>query len=408
MTTLILSVLFSISASADVVEVDGIYYDISETTATVTYGKKEYSGDIVIPESITYENSKYSVTSIGDWAFSYCTGLTSITIPNSVTSIGNYAFWDCYGLTSITIPNSVTSIGDYVFSYCTGLTSVTIPNSVTSIGDGAFSGCSGLTSITIPNSVTSIGELAFDECSGLTSITIPNSVTSIGDYVLNRCDGIKNTIIVNDMFVYLPKTYTGHYSIPENITKIIGGAFEDCSGLTSVTIPTSVTSIGGHAFFYCSGLTSVTIPNSVTSIGDWAFDCCDNLKNVYCYSEEVPSTNVWIFDGTYIENATLHVPASAIEAYKTTAPWSDFGTIKAIEETVGIESVKDRGIAIQSADGFITISGLDSNEQVDFFAADGKSLGSAKAMGGTATFAAQSGSVVVAKIGKESVKIAVK
>ena len=408
MTTLILSVFFSISASADVVEVDGIYYDISETTATVTYGDNEYSGDIVIPESITYENSKYSVTSIGDWAFSYCTGLTSITIPNSVTSIGNYAFWDCYGLTSVTIPNSVTSIGDYIFSYCTGLTSITIPNSVTSIGDGAFSGCSGLTSITIPNSVTSIGELAFDECSGLTSITIPNSVTSIGDYVLNRCDGIKNTIIVNDMFVYLPKTYTGHYSIPENITKIIGGAFSECSGLTSVTIPNSVTSIGGHAFYYCSGLTSVTIPNSVTSIGDWAFDSCDNLKNVYCYSEEVPSTNVWIFNGTYIENATLHVPASAIEAYKTTAPWSGFGTIKAIEETVGIESVEARGIAIQSTGGFINISGLDNNEKVSFYCIDGKSLGSATAINGTTSFAAQSGSIVVAKIGKENIKIAVK
>ena len=431
MTTLILSVFFSISASADVVEVDGIYYDISETTATVTYGDNKYSGDIVIPESITYNGSKYSVTSIGDWAFSFCSGLTSVTIPNSVTIIGRYAFDGCISLTSVTIPNSVTSIGDYVFIYCTGLTSITIPNSVTSVGDGAFSGCSGLTSITIPNSVTSIGELAFDECSGLTSITIPNSVTSIGDYVLNSCDGIKNTIIVNDMFVYLPKTYTGHYSIPENITKIIGGAFENCSGLTSVTIPNSVTSIGGYAFFYCSGLTSVTIPNSVTSIGDWAFsecsgltsvtipnsvtsigdwafDSCDNLKNVYCYSEEVPSTNVWIFDGTYIENATLHVPASAIEAYKTTAPWSGFGTIKAIEETVGIESVEARGIAIQSTGGFITISGLDNNEKVSFYGIDGKSLGSATAINGTTSFAAQSGSVVVAKIGKESIKIVVK
>ena len=251
MTTLILSVFFSISASAYDVEVDGIYYDISGTTATVTSGEKEYSGDIVIPESITFENSKYSVTSIG-----------------------------------------------YV----------------------AFSGCSGLTSVTIPNSVTIIGD---------------------------------------------------------------------------------------RAFSYCIGLTSVTIPNSVTSIGDWAFDTCENIENVYCYAEVVPSTDVYAFYYSDIEKATLHVPASAIEAYKTTAPWSDFGTIKAIEGTEGIESVEARGIAIQSAGGFVTISGLDNNEKVSFYGIDGKSLGTATAINGTTSFAAQSGSIVVAKIGKENIKIAV-
>ena len=320
MTTLILSVIFSISASADVVEVDGIYYDISETTATVTYGDNEYSGDIVIPESITYNGSKYSVTSIGEMAFDGCRGLTSITIPNSVTSIGEWAFSDCSGLTSVTIPNSVTFIGD-----------------------GAFWGCTGLTSITIPNSVTSIRSEAFSFCSGLTSVTIPNSVTSIGNW----------------------------------------------------------------AFSGCGGLTSITIPNSVTSIRSGAFSRCNEIENVYCYAETVPSTKTDAFSNSYIEYATLHVPESAINAYITTEPWSGFGTFKTIEGTVGIESVEARSIAIQSADGFITISGLDSNEQVDFFATDGKALGSAKSMGGTATFAAQSGSVVVAKIGKESVKIAV-
>ena len=298
MTTLILSVFFSISASADVVEVDGIYYDISETTATVTYGDNEYSGDIVIPESITYENSKYSVTSIGELAFIYCSGLTSIAIPNSITSIG----------------------------------------------ESAFEGCSILTSVTIPNSVTSIGDRAFSNCYVLTSVTIPNSVTSIGDW----------------------------------------------------------------AFSECSGLTSVTIPNSVTSIGDYAFNSCSNLENVYCYAEEVPSTSVYAFYNSDIEKATLHVPASAIEAYKTTAPWSGFGTIKAIEETEGIESVEARGIAIQSAGGFINISGLDNNETVSFYGIDGKALSSATAINGTTSFAAQSGSIVVAKIGKENIKIAVK
>ena len=186
------------------------------------------------------------------------------------------------------------------------------------------------------------------------------------------------------MFVYLPKTYTGHYSIPENITKIIGGAFEDCSGLTSVTIP-----------------------NSVTSIGDWAFAYCKNIENVYCYAEEIPSTGSDAFIYWY-DNATLHVPASAIEAYKTTEPWSSFGTIKAIEDVDGIESVKERGIAIQSAGGFINISGLDNNETVSFYALDGKTLGTAKSIDGNVSFSAKQGTIVVARIGKESVKIAVK
>ena len=268
--------------------------------------------------SVTIPNS---VTSIGDYAFSRCRSLTSVTIPTSVTRIGNGAFANCngithpiivndmfvflpngyeghysipeniskiiggafavcHGLTSVTIPNSVTSIGISAFWKCSGLTSVTIPNSVTSIGDYAFRECSSLTSITIPNSVTGIGREAFRSCSGLTSVTIPNSVTSIGDFAFDGCRGITHPIIVNDMFVILPNNYKGHYSIPENISKIIGGAFSGCSGLTSVTIPNSVTSIGHWAFADCHGLISVTIPNSVTSIGGWAFLKCSGLTSV--------------------------------------------------------------------------------------------------------------------------------
>ena len=132
--------------------------------------------------------------SIEDYAFRGCSGLTSVTIPNSVESIGDYAFSDCSGLTSVTIPNSVTSIGSQAFSDCSDLTSVTIPNSVTSIGDYAFRGCSDLTSVTIPNSVTSIGKYAFALCSGLTSVTIPNSVTSIGDEAFYGCDNLRTII----------------------------------------------------------------------------------------------------------------------------------------------------------------------------------------------------------------------
>ena len=136
-----------------------------------TYGIAN-EGDVVIPSVVTDgDGTKHKVTSIGEYAFNYCSGLKTITIPDSVTSIGEGAFDQCEGLTSITIPDSVTSIGDLAFDQCTGITSITIPDSVTSIGDGAFSDCDKLTSITIPNSVTNIGDYAFSGCTELSTIT---------------------------------------------------------------------------------------------------------------------------------------------------------------------------------------------------------------------------------------------
>ena len=256
---------------------DSVIYETNGESAQVKSCPKKSTGSVTIKS----EWNGYSVTSIGEGAFNGCSGLTSITIPDSVTSIGDYALRGCSSLTSITIPNSVTSIGIEAFAWCSGLTSITIPDSVTSIGRDIFRDCDGLVSITVPfigsevdavkdncikylfynyesaNSKvvpkslktvvitkgTSIGEGAFNGCSGLTSITIPDSVTSIGDYALRGC-----------------------------------------SSLTSITIPNSVTSIGIEAFFGCSGLTSVTIPDSVTSIGSNAFEGSPNVT-IYCYKD---------------------------------------------------------------------------------------------------------------------------
>ena len=134
--------------------------------------------------------SNYTV--VDSDSFSYCSGLTSVTIGNSVTSISDNAFRDCSGLTSIIIPDSVTSISDNAFFGCSGLTSVTIPNSVTSMGYQAFHNCSSLTSVTIPDSVTTISYAAFSGCSGLTSVTIGNSVRNIGSSAFSGCSGLKN------------------------------------------------------------------------------------------------------------------------------------------------------------------------------------------------------------------------
>ena len=238
-------------------EVTGVgEVEVADTTSTLN------SGELAIPSTASDGSTTYSVTSIGDGAFDYCTRLTSVTIPEGVTSIGNSAFRGCSGLTSVTIPEGVTSIGNFAFQNCSRLTSVTIPEGVTSIGNYAFNGCTGLTSVTIPEGVTSIGDGAFQNCSRLTSVTIPESVTSIGDHAFNYCTGLTSV------------------TIPESVTSIGDSAFGDCSGLTSINIPEGVTSIGDHAFNYCTRLTSVTIPGSVTSIGQGAFVYCTGLTSI--------------------------------------------------------------------------------------------------------------------------------
>ena len=240
-----------------------------------------------------------SVTSIGDYAFDGCTGLTGITIPNSVTDIGNYAFYGCLSLTNVAIPNSVTSIGDYAFAECTGLTSVAIGDSVASIGDSAFESCSSLTRISIPESVTNIGVWAFSYCGSLTNVAVPNSVTSIGDYAFAECTGLTSVTIGDSVASIGDSAFEScssltRISIPNSVTNIGDGAFSYCGSLTNVAIPNSVTKIGDYAFDWCTGLTSVTIGDSVTDIGDSAFSYCGSLTAI-TIPNSVTSIGHWAF-----------------------------------------------------------------------------------------------------------------
>ena len=334
---LMLAVLLSgLSASAYAFKVDGIAYNKNGDgkSVYVSYGG-DYTGPVTIPERVTYDGATYSVTSIGEFAFKDCTGLTSVTIPTSVTSIGEEAFRCCTGLTSVTIPNSVTEIGysafggtpwynnqpdgvvyigkvayefkgemasgtainikegtvsisGYAFYGCTGLTSITIPNSVTSIGEFAFSGCTGLTSVTIPSSVTSIGKSAFSGCTGLTSVTIPNSVTTIVWSAFRGCAGLTSVTIPNSVTTIGWSAFEGCTaltSVTFNATnckspdRTYEAWFQDCP-LTSLVIGNDVKSIPACLAYYQTRLTTVTIPNSVISIGWYAFEGCTGLTSV--------------------------------------------------------------------------------------------------------------------------------
>ena len=301
------------------------------TSNPLYYAHHLYVGEEEIKELVIPSN----VTTIGNYAFTNFSSLTSVMIHNNVTSIGYGAFWGCSSLTSVTIPNGVTSIGESTFKDCSGLTSVTISNNVTSIGDNAFEGCSGLSSITIPSSVTSIGNYAFQNCNGLPSVTIPNNVTSIGYGAFSNCSGLSSITIPSSMTSIGECIFAGCSSlpsitIPNSVTSIGYGAFWNCSSLTSVTIPNSVTSIGLFAFSGCRNLTSLTLGSGIKLIDKQAFEYCGELMDVYSWAPEVPETSKDAFMGSFIEYATLHVPAASVSAYQAVEPWKDFKEIVAL------------------------------------------------------------------------------
>ena len=506
---LLLALLLPATATAYDFEVDSIYYIKNDTTVIVTYGDKNiwndndnYSGEVYIPDTVTYNDTTYQVISIGDLAFSHCVGLTKITMPNTITTIGEEAFLDCSGLMSITIPNSVTTIGRGAFAGCIGLTSVTIPASVTSIGDIAFGDCgglttlsvksgnmkydsrddcnaiietesnklivgcqnsvitdtitaigerafyycTGLTSVTIPDSLKTIGEAAFFGCSGLTSVSIGKSVNSIGKIAFSDCGRLSsiavavenekydsrddcnaiietanNTLIVGSQSTIIPNSVDtigeaafyycsglANITIPAPVKYIGKSAFEGCGGLTSATIansvnhigkaafldcygltdvsipnsiktlnaklfagcislenvviPKSVKTIGNDAFAECSSLMSATIPSSVDSIGSYAFAYCNGLKDVYSHIAGISKVKSgdcifigWAENGKYdYSGRTLHVPQGTADAYQANEDWQPyFGQI--VDDLI-----KDAVTGDVNGDGSVNIADINA------------------------------------------------
>ena len=412
--------------------IDGLRYLLEADTKTaslIANTKEKYSGDIVVPEKVkSSDGVEYFVTSLGDNCFSWCSGLTSITIPSSVTSLGDDCFSWCSGLTSITIPSSVTSLGDNCFEAC-GLTLITIPSSVTSFGDKCFS-CSGLTSITIPSSVSSLGTLCFYGCSGLTSITIPSSVSSLGYGCFKDCTCLTSIII------------------PSSITSLGDKCFEKCSALetvyfkgkvpemfssethipttTNIKVPTEFLQDYKDAFgpeykyIYAwnpdeSGdgdkpVTPCATPSVSYESGELKFACeTAGAKYHYTINDKDMASDALSEDGKVSLSAAYNISVyatadgyTASEKAEATLYW-----INANLETANINLAKTRGIVASAHDGIVSISGLDNGEVVKFYAADGKLLGSSSAIGGVASCAV-SEKMVIAKIGMDAIKVLIK
>ena len=429
----VLMLMTTSSAMAEVI--DGLRYVLDPVKKTATLLPKmegKYSGDIIIPEKVKGNDGvEYVVTSLGASCFEGCSGLTSITIPSSVTSLSESCFKGCSGLTSITIPSSITSLGESCFSGCRGLTSITIPSSITSLGKECFYVCAALTSITIPSSVTSLGASCFWECRGLTSITIPSSVTSLGENCFAYCTSLTSI------------------TIPSSIISFSWGCFYGCSGLETVYFKGKKCN-SNYAYLKIPTISIIMVPTEYLQgykdafgpdykyIYAWNPDGSgDDTKPVtqcatpsvsyesgelkfasetagaeyhYTITDADMASDAYSKEGKVTLSAAYNISVYATaDGYKAsdkaeaTLYWIDAN----LDTGTNINMVRTRGVVASAHDGIITLSGLDNGEVVKFYATDGKYLGSSVAANGTASYAVNE-SLVIAKVGKDSIKIAMK
>ena len=392
LSTLLLALpLLATAADIAVENSDGvtIYYNYinNGTELEVTYGY--YSGAVNIPEEVTYMGRTRKVTSIGNSAFNACTGLTSVTIPNSVTTIGNGAFQECTGLTSVTIPNSVTTIGENTFKACTGLTSVTIPNSVTSIGNRAFASCSGLTSITIPNSVTSIGGSAFQNCTGLTSV-----ISKMVNPCYNGYECFPSDVFYN-ITLYVPKGTTEKYKGTNYWNRFL---FIEEGEPGSSTQPEEK---------------KCAIPKISYSNKKLTFSC--ETEGVEFISEIKDIDVKKFYDSNIDLSATYEISVYATKSGYTnsdvataTLVWTDAVFTETTPSTSSAKAIAESiPMLISAQNGTITVRGEQNGLPLTVYTADGKMLGSATMKDGQASISTnlQRGEIAIVKVGKRSVKV---
>lgn len=454
--TMFLCMTFFNAMAQKTVTIDGIKYHIENGEATIAVQDETLSGDIVIPESISYDENNYSVVRATNGAFQN-TDITGITLPNSITSLGNSCFKLCNKLTSVKLPDNITSLGDETFMTCSKLSSINIPNTLTSLGEFCLAFCN-ITKLTLPNSITNLGNNCFQSCENLETITLPQNITNLPAY-----------------------------------------CFHDCKKLSGITLHEGITSLGESCFEGCSSLTSIKLPKSINkitgSIFNGCFENCSNLSEVTCQWDNLDGIDVGsdAFNNIFSE-ARLYIPKGTTEIYKAKEPWSKFKYIiedndvtedaekcqtptisysdkkltftsptegamyhytitdddvkteaytedgiinlsatykisvyasadgyknsnratatlyfinAGLENTTGVLQIeKQRGVLISTEGNNISISGLDDNEKVYLYNLQGMSLAEGTACAGTVNLnTGNEQGVVIIKIGEQSIKV---
>lgn len=421
----VVACLCAVGAKADWVTttIDGLRYnlDTDAKTATVTWSDNYYSGDIVVPSTVTYSSATFTVTEIGQDAFGYCRNLTSVVLPETLESIYFDSFSYSTSLTSLRIPAAVTNISAGAFRGCTAMTAFevdaanpnyassdgvlynknldelvafpagkatqfTIPSTVTTIGGDAFSSCTPLTSITIPEGVTTIKDGAFERCTALTSVVIPNSVTEMGD-AFDNCSGLTSV------------------TLGEGLTRIESYTFRLCTALTSISIPDAVTEIGEYAFYRCTSLATVHLGENINSLISSCFYGC-GLKDFYCAATTPPDAE-GAFDDNVSTAAVLHVPTGTRDSYAAAYGWMKFFSITEYD-AASIEGVTLSDATVSARDGKVVFSNVAAGESVSLYSTEGKLLKSATAASAGVVSLDADQPVVVAKVSDRSFKLLTK
>ena len=383
-------------------QVDGVYYKIlspQDLTLEVTYESYDfhsYSGIVNIPETVEYRNKTFTVASIGERAFFYCTNLKEVTISNQINKIGENAFYHCNLLSKIVIPNSVVEIGSGALGECSSLTQISLPNDLKEISNGLFNGCTNLKEIIIPTNVYRIGLSAFKGCLSIETITIPGSVNQIGDDTFVGCSNLKRIVFekgedylslgkttkvrsedsgaifnygffhdcpIEEVILNRDMSFNLNYhngikwvqsdspfswidtltklTIGEQVTKIHYYLFSNCHNLVNIEVGENVTEIFSNAFENCSNVKKIIFGKKLLSIQYNALSGLEQLESIYVFSETPPNVGSQSLSNFVYTFADLYVPIGTKEQYKTKDFWKDFINIHEFDPTGIIDVTGD-------------------------------------------------------------------